>query len=140
MDTINGQEVDGKPVRWSWESMWALACPDHKPWILAGYDLTYVAWLEQEVAAFRTAYTLVAQTIDHWNHIEDITTNLYGQQLITLEDYMAETIAIEAEIAPEMHAFNPIDLPDCLERIEQDGKLLSHELSLALWQAPVTWQ
>ena len=139
MREIEGYEVAGKPVRWSWESMWALACPDHKPWIRAGYDLDYTPWLEAELKAFRDAYTLVQQTIDQWEAIYRLTHDLYAEQLISEQDFITESIAMQAAIHPDMFLFDPGALPDCLERVKVDGRKLAKEYERAVWHPPVTW-
>jgi hypothetical protein len=139
MDEVRTYTVDGKPVRWSWESMWALACEVHRPWILAGYDLDYLPWLEAEIKAFRTAHALVYETIEQWNAIERLSTDLYAQGLITKEDYLAESKALQEAIRPEMVDFNPGALPDALKLITTDGRALVEEHKRATWNPPVTW-
>ena len=139
MNEIQSYTIEGGSVTWSWESMWALACDDHRLWIKAGYDLDYITWIEREVQAFRDAYKLVQQTIDQWDAIYRLSHDLYAEQLITEADFIAETQTIERSIHPDMHAFPPDALPDCLTQIKKEGQQLALEFSLAIWNPPVTW-
>ena len=138
MDEIMGATLDGKPIKWSWESLWALACPDHMPWIKAAYDDTYVSWLEVQVKAFRSAYRLVQETIEKWADIEHEADELRNG-IIDNDQYVTSVEAIQRAMNQDMLAIDPESLTDCLERIKADGLLLSGELAKATWKSPVTW-
>jgi len=139
MDIINDQEVDGKPVRWSWESMWALACPIHKPWILVGYDLDYLSWLESQLEAHRDAYKLLQATIDQWDAIYRLSHDMYAEGLITEADYIAELQLLYQSFDPTMFTFNPESLLPAQDSIKVEGQALAQEFARATWHPPVTW-
>lgn len=133
-----GATLNGKPIKWSWESLWALACTEHQPWIKAAYDDTYVTWLEEQVTAFRQAYKLVQETIEKWeaiNHEGEQTLN----GVIDNDQYLSSIEAIQRSMHPDMIGFDPELLPSCLQRVKDDGILLSGELARATWKPPVSW-
>lgn len=140
MEEIRTYTVKDILVHWSWESMWTLACADHRPWILAGYDLDYVSRLESDIAAFRDAYKLVQKTIQQWEELYHLAHQLHDpEQPLPREEFLARSQAVDASFHPVMHTFDPDSLPDCLWQIKADGLKLVQEWSLATWNPPVTW-
>lgn len=133
-----GATFHDKPIKWSWESMWALACKEHQPWIKSAYDDTYVTWLTEEVEAFRAAYKLVQDTIAKWEQISSVALKLQ-EQAISNQDYLSESEAIQRTMHPDMVEFDPELLPSCLQRVKDDGILLSGELARATWKPPASW-
>ena len=138
MQLVMGQTEDGRPVRWTWGSLWALGCDDHRPWLQAAADDRYVPELERQVEQFRAAYVLVETTIAQWQKIADYSEKLL-QNAISRLVYLDVTNGVMQEMAPEMIDFDPEALAGCLQWIKNDGWVLSQKLKRATWEAPKEW-
>ena len=125
--------------RWTWESLWCLGCPEHLPWLRSAADDDYETNLQMRVEEFRKAYDLVKRTIKIWDDIARIGDATLIEKLLSVDDFSNYTNTLKAEMHPEMEQFDPESLPDCLQRIKDDGIVLARELELARWQAPVSW-
>lgn len=136
---VDGSIAEEGITKWSWFSLWVVACEEHCHWIQAAYDTLYVQDLNKKITDFRAAEQMVARSIELWKRIDEQLARLDAGQL-THDQYEANRRVLLRKLDPGMLDIAPDSLPDCLESIRQDMLQYERDLQLALWIPPVTWR
>jgi hypothetical protein len=125
--------------KWSWFSLWSVACELHTKWIRAAYDPQYVIRCQRRVQALEQEQLDLRRAIGLWDVTATQAMRLV-QEEITHEQYEANLEAIRSKFAPGLFETDPEALPVRLERLEAALLQWEQDLHHALWVPPVTWK